>query len=269
MDCLRQNPPGRGSDGESASLCRRPNHINPGHSDRALLLISLACWDFAGGPFTRTVTEMFIRVMIVVGLYTFIGNSGVISFGHIGFMCIGRLCDSLVHDPAGDEEVLTAGIADSYCPKPAAASGLPAACDCFHRGHRLCLRPHPDAAQRYRRLHRHFRDARGHQHGLFQLAVGDGRDEFDCRHPDEDRPLDRVHGSVVRGRGCLHLRDLPLGSGAASDTRRRHRGRGLGRRRGARAIDRVRTQRDGHRPRRRALRPLPRSCEPRCLLHGI
>ena len=55
----------------------------------ALLLISLACWGFAGGPFTRTVTEMFIRVMIVVGLYTFIGNSGVISFGHIGFMCLG------------------------------------------------------------------------------------------------------------------------------------------------------------------------------------
>jgi branched-chain amino acid transport system permease protein len=54
-----------------------------------MLVIALLTAAFAGGPLTRTVTEMFIRVMIVVGLYTFIGNSGVISFGHIGFMCLG------------------------------------------------------------------------------------------------------------------------------------------------------------------------------------
>lgn len=36
-----------------------------------------------------TLTEMFIRVVVVVGLYVFIGNSGIISFGQIGFMCIG------------------------------------------------------------------------------------------------------------------------------------------------------------------------------------
>ena len=36
-----------------------------------------------------TLTEMFIRVIAVVGLYVFIGNSGIISFGHIAFMCIG------------------------------------------------------------------------------------------------------------------------------------------------------------------------------------
>lgn len=36
-----------------------------------------------------TLTEMFIRVIAVIGLYVFIGNSGIISFGHIAFMCIG------------------------------------------------------------------------------------------------------------------------------------------------------------------------------------
>src|SRR4051812_5315330 len=41
------------------------------------------------GPFGRTIVEMLIRVMLVVGIYIFVGNSGVISFGHIGFMCIG------------------------------------------------------------------------------------------------------------------------------------------------------------------------------------
>jgi branched-chain amino acid transport system permease protein len=34
-------------------------------------------------------TEMLIRVVVVVGIYMFVGNSGIISFGHIGFMCIG------------------------------------------------------------------------------------------------------------------------------------------------------------------------------------
>ena len=36
-----------------------------------------------------SLTEMMIRMTIVVGLYVFIGNSGILSFGHIGFVCIG------------------------------------------------------------------------------------------------------------------------------------------------------------------------------------
>jgi branched-chain amino acid transport system permease protein len=36
-----------------------------------------------------TVTEMLIRVIVVVGIYIFVGNSGIISFGHIGLMAIG------------------------------------------------------------------------------------------------------------------------------------------------------------------------------------
>lgn len=37
----------------------------------------------------RTVTEAFIKLTVVIGLYIFVGNSGVFSFGHIGFMAIG------------------------------------------------------------------------------------------------------------------------------------------------------------------------------------
>jgi branched-chain amino acid transport system permease protein len=37
----------------------------------------------------QIVTEMMIQVMVVVGMYIFIGNSGVLSFGHVGFMAIG------------------------------------------------------------------------------------------------------------------------------------------------------------------------------------
>jgi len=51
-------------------------------------LALLALW--AGSkPFNQTIIEIFLRVILVVGLYIFIGNSGVISFGHIGFTCLG------------------------------------------------------------------------------------------------------------------------------------------------------------------------------------
>jgi branched-chain amino acid transport system permease protein len=37
----------------------------------------------------RTVTDALIRMVLVVGLYIFIGNSGVLAFGHIAFTMIG------------------------------------------------------------------------------------------------------------------------------------------------------------------------------------
>ena len=37
----------------------------------------------------RTVTDALIRMVMVVGLYIFIGNSGVLAFGHIAFTMIG------------------------------------------------------------------------------------------------------------------------------------------------------------------------------------
>lgn len=42
-----------------------------------------------GGPLAaRTMTEALIMVVLVVGLQVFIGNSGIVSFGHISFMAI-------------------------------------------------------------------------------------------------------------------------------------------------------------------------------------
>ena len=54
-----------------------------------LLVIALVAFTAHSGPFNQTVIDIFIRVILVVGLYVFIGNSGVISFGHIGFTCLG------------------------------------------------------------------------------------------------------------------------------------------------------------------------------------
>lgn len=38
---------------------------------------------------SRSLNEALIRLVVVIGLFIFIGNSGIISFGHIGFMMIG------------------------------------------------------------------------------------------------------------------------------------------------------------------------------------
>jgi branched-chain amino acid transport system permease protein len=54
-----------------------------------LLAIAALAYQFGSRPFNRTIVEMFINIMVVVGLYVFVGNSGLLSFGHIGFMCLG------------------------------------------------------------------------------------------------------------------------------------------------------------------------------------
>ncbi|MGE3335439.1 MAG: branched-chain amino acid ABC transporter permease [Rhodospirillaceae bacterium] len=55
-----------------------------------------------------TLTEMLIRLTIVVGIYVFVGNSGIISFGHIGFMCIGAYAAAWATlDPAWKQVMLS------------------------------------------------------------------------------------------------------------------------------------------------------------------
>src|SRR5689334_12232093 len=55
----------------------------------ALLIVAALAYQFGSRPLNRTAVEMFINIMVVVGLYVFIGNSGLLSFGHISFMCLG------------------------------------------------------------------------------------------------------------------------------------------------------------------------------------
>lgn len=53
-----------------------------------LAIAGLAVWS-GSRPFNQTIIEVFCRVILVAGLYIFIGNSGVLSFGQIGFTCLG------------------------------------------------------------------------------------------------------------------------------------------------------------------------------------
>ncbi|MBR0853340.1 branched-chain amino acid ABC transporter permease [Bradyrhizobium liaoningense] len=55
----------------------------------ALLIMAVLTYQFGSRAFNRTAVEMFINIMVVVGLYVFVGNSGLLSFGHISFMCLG------------------------------------------------------------------------------------------------------------------------------------------------------------------------------------
>lgn len=47
----------------------------------------------------RTVILMLVNVVLVVGLYIFVGNSGIISFGHVTFMAIGAYVSGLLTIP--------------------------------------------------------------------------------------------------------------------------------------------------------------------------
>jgi branched-chain amino acid transport system permease protein len=52
------------------------------------------------GLHDRVVTELLINVVLVVGLQTFVGNTGIISFGHAAFMGIGAYASVLITLPA-------------------------------------------------------------------------------------------------------------------------------------------------------------------------
>jgi branched-chain amino acid transport system permease protein len=52
-------------------------------------VIVLLCTLLGGDQIAISLTEMLIRMIVVVGLYIFVGNSGILSFGHIAFMGIG------------------------------------------------------------------------------------------------------------------------------------------------------------------------------------
>ncbi|MDP4065805.1 hypothetical protein IMCC1933_25360 [Rhodobacteraceae bacterium IMCC1933] len=50
--------------------------------------------------FTRIATTLCINVVMVVGLQSFMGNTGILSFAHIGFMGVGAYTSALLTIPA-------------------------------------------------------------------------------------------------------------------------------------------------------------------------
>jgi branched-chain amino acid transport system permease protein len=60
-----------------------------------LLLLALLAHLLGGIVLQRIVTVLFINLALVLGLQMFMGNSGVVSFAHIGFMGIGAYASAL------------------------------------------------------------------------------------------------------------------------------------------------------------------------------
>ncbi|MFV2092076.1 MAG: branched-chain amino acid ABC transporter permease [Hyphomicrobiales bacterium] len=50
--------------------------------------------------YDRIVTNMFILLILVLGLQVFMGNSGILSFAHIGFMGVGAYVSAMLTIPA-------------------------------------------------------------------------------------------------------------------------------------------------------------------------
>lgn len=80
----------------------------------SLILVAFAVLALAVGskPFNQTIIEIFLRVILVVGLYIFIGNSGVISFGHIGFTCVGAYAAAWLTIPPMMKQISMPGLPD-------------------------------------------------------------------------------------------------------------------------------------------------------------
>ncbi|MBP7000983.1 branched-chain amino acid ABC transporter permease [Amaricoccus sp.] len=75
-----------------------------------LCAITVATWAFGSGTLQRTVVEMLIRVVLVVGMWIFVGNSGIMSFGHIGFMCLGAYAAAWFTIPPMLKEISLSGL---------------------------------------------------------------------------------------------------------------------------------------------------------------
>lgn len=77
------------------------------------ILVMLLVLAFVGlaklaGVGDSVVVPALINIMLVLALYTFSGNSGIFSFGHVGFMAIGAYTAAILTIPPGTKNVLYA-----------------------------------------------------------------------------------------------------------------------------------------------------------------
>src|SRR4029078_13683199 len=56
-------------------------------------------------------TDTLVKVAIVVALYTFIGNSGVLSFGHVSFVALGAWTAGVLTVPTSEKPAIMPNLA--------------------------------------------------------------------------------------------------------------------------------------------------------------
>jgi branched-chain amino acid transport system permease protein len=62
----------------------------------AIVVAIVLCASFAPVVLQRRTTQGLINLVAVVGLYVFVGNSGVLSFGNVAFMAVGAYVSALL-----------------------------------------------------------------------------------------------------------------------------------------------------------------------------
>jgi branched-subunit amino acid ABC-type transport system permease component len=68
--------------------------------------VTLVAWTLGPDSLDRVVVGMVINLIVVVGLYAFVGLSGVFSFGHAAFMAIGAYAGAILVIPPETKEVV-------------------------------------------------------------------------------------------------------------------------------------------------------------------
>ena len=71
---------------------------------------------FGSAVLQTTLVTMLINLILVIGLYVFVGNSGVFSFGQIGFMAIGAYTAATLRIPEGTKNLLYPTMPDVQLP---------------------------------------------------------------------------------------------------------------------------------------------------------
>src|SRR5262245_20833129 len=71
----------------------------------AVLLVLTGLAELAPTVVQRRITQGLVNLVAVVGLYVFVGNSGVLSFGNVAFMAIGAYVSALLTMPAAAKGV--------------------------------------------------------------------------------------------------------------------------------------------------------------------
>ncbi|RBP14001.1 amino acid/amide ABC transporter membrane protein 2 (HAAT family) [Roseiarcus fermentans] len=115
------------SDARSAAVAFLRAAWTPAALVAALLAVVVVASALGAEGGQVAITEMLIRVVVVIGIYVFAGNSGILSFGHIGFMCIGAYAAGWAAcDPEWKGLMLTglpAFLAEHRYPMPVAVLG--------------------------------------------------------------------------------------------------------------------------------------------------
>lgn len=73
------------------------------------LVAAMSLFGNASPALARDVTQDLILLTAVVGYYVFVGNSGVLSFGHVGFMAVGGYTAGVLSISPGERKLVLPG----------------------------------------------------------------------------------------------------------------------------------------------------------------